>query len=116
MASAGIGGWLRGEPRDTGKAFSASQAERDALLRPVDWNIALHQVSQSELSRLGALEDGLSNARGEQTPRPDKLPDASDCMSGITQAAYRACRGKGCVHSLRTPLRPDVSKSVCGQR
>ena len=41
------------------------KAECDALLRPVGRNIALHQVSQSELSRLGAMEDGLSNAGGE---------------------------------------------------
>ena len=38
------------------------EAEGAALLAPMDRNIALHQVGQSELSRLGALENGLGNS------------------------------------------------------
>jgi hypothetical protein len=38
------------------------EAEGAALLAPMDRNIALHQIGQSELSRLGALENGLGNS------------------------------------------------------
>jgi hypothetical protein len=38
------------------------KAERAALLDPVDRDLALHQVGQSELSRLRAVENGPRNS------------------------------------------------------
>src|SRR4030095_16244570 len=60
------------------------KAERDALFRPVDWNIALHQVGQSELCRLRALEDGLRNSGGE-IRQPDHAADVGSRTSILTR-------------------------------
>ena len=49
----------------TAGAFGRHRRLRDALLRLVGRKIALHQVSQGELSRLNAVEDGPSSDRGE---------------------------------------------------
>src|ERR1700730_9102512 len=84
------------------------EAEGATLLGPVDRNITLHQVSQSELSWLGALEDGLRNAGGE-IRHPDHAADIGARTSVLTgqliqrlavmlQALAQVARPGDCLH------------------
>ena len=41
------------------------EREVSALLRPVDWNLSVHQVGQRELSQLAAVDDGTSDIESE---------------------------------------------------
>src|SRR5260370_11049616 len=73
-----------GRPPADDWTWFLEKAERDALIRPVGRNITLHQVSQSELRRLGALEDGLGNAGGE-IRQPDHAADIGSRTAILTR-------------------------------